>query len=239
MNINKVILILMLLMSGVTSVAQDVITTEAIIDDHKRQRKYYRLRSMIEEMNRELHEQVADTVNGYKEVNISLEKYTKCFDLITLIMQGCYTCMNIAGTATYVAGTVNDINKLLQDFYHECTARGDITTTDIFIYTYGQQLVSDLSGDISSLVSSLGDLVLYVSGKVQCTTANLLFIIDNINKTLDKIREHIKLAHIKLMGYIGARISPFFNAKLFGSKTLFDIATDAFGRWMESTNVLH
>ena len=121
----KIIMMLMLLMSSLTSVAQDGVLGSgiAIVEDHKRQRRVYALRTAIEEANRELHSLVADTVKGYKEVNFSLEKYTKSFELIQLILNGAYTAMNIYGTSNYVVGRVGDISSLLT----EPTRKGGLT----------------------------------------------------------------------------------------------------------------
>ena len=116
MNMRKIIMMLMLLMSSMTSVAQlDGVAGSgiAIVEDHKRQRRVYALRTAIEEANRELHGLVADTVKGYKEVNFSLEKYTKSFELIQLILNGAYTAMNIYGTSNYVVATCSSMSGLV------------------------------------------------------------------------------------------------------------------------------
>lgn len=230
----KILFILMMLMSCMTSFSQDFLTGEAIIDDHKRQRKVYHLRTAIEEANRELHNLVTDTVRGYMEVNFSLEKYQKSFELISVILNGAYTAMNIYGTSNFVANRVGEISTLLGDYYNELLSQGNIESSDLFIYQYGRELVDDLSGDVSNLVKSLRDLPLYVSGQVQCTTANLLLIIDNINKTLDSIRKHVATAHMKLVGYIRVRLSPFWNRQIFNSRDIMTIATDALGKWLQS-----
>jgi hypothetical protein len=236
MNMRKIIMMLMLLMSSMTSVAQDGVLGSgiAIVEDHKRQRRVYALRTAIEEANRELHGLVADTVKGYKEVNFSLEKYTKSFELIQLILNGAYTAMNIYGTSNYVVGRVGDISRLLTEYYNELLSQGNIESGDLFIYEWSNQLVRGLSEDVSELVRSLGDMPLYINGKVHCTTANLLLIIDNINKTLNKIKERVAAAHMKIYGYIKARLSPFWNRRIYHSETVMTIATDALSRWLQN-----
>lgn len=234
MKMKKMLLMVMLLVSSLTSVAQDIASIEALVDDHKRQRRVYALRSGIEEANKELHALVADTVKGYKEINFTLEKYTKSFELITLIMNSAYTAMNIYGTASFVTGRVTEIGSLLSEFYNDLLKEGNIESSDMFIYKYGEELVTGLASDVSELVKSLGDMPLYINGKVQCTTANLLLIIDNINQTLDSTRKRVARAHLKLLGYIKARLSPFWNRKIFKSRDVMTIATDAFDHWLQN-----
>ena len=170
-------MMLMLLMSSMTSVAQDGVAGSgiAIVEDHKRQRRVYALRTAIEEANRELHGLVADTVKGYKEVNFSLEKYTKSFELIQLILNGAYTAMNIYGTSNYVVGRVGDISRLLTEYYNELLSQGNIESGDLFIYEWSNQLVRGLSEDVSELVRS---------GKNTLKKHNLVGLMDGEKVTL-------------------------------------------------------
>lgn len=225
---------MMMMMSSVTSFSQDFLTGEAIIDDHKRQRKVYAMRTAIEEANQQLHVLVTDTVKGWKEVNFSLEKYTKSFELISLIVNSAYTAMNVYGTTTFVSSRLGDISHLLTDYYNELLSQGHVESADLFIYEYGNELVTSLYDDVNQLVKSLRDMPLYVNGQVQCTTANLLLIIDNINKTLASIKQHVARAHLKLTGYIRARLSPFWNRRLYNSRNMVTIATDALSKWLEN-----
>lgn len=234
MNVKKLLLMMMLTMSSMTSFSQDFLTGEAIIDDHKRQRKVYALRTAVEEANKQLHVLVTDTVKGWKEVNFSLEKYTKSFELISLIVNCAYTAMNVYGTSNYVSGRIGEISSLMTDYYNELLSQGNIESADLFIYKYGNELVTSLYDDVNQLVKSLRDMPLYVNGKVQCTTANLLLIIDNINKTLARIRQHVARAHLKLTGYIRSRLSPFWNRRVFNSRNVATIATDALSNWLNN-----
>ena len=236
MNIRKIFFILLLLMSALTSVAQDGVLGSgiAIVEDHKRQRRVYALRTAIEEANRELHSLVADTVKGYKEVNFSLEKYTKSFNLIDQVLNGAYTAMSIYSTSNFVVQRVGDISSLLTEYYNELLSQGNIESGDLFIYEWSNQLVQGIAEDMNQLIHSLADIPLYVNGKVQCTTANFLLIIDNINKTLNMIKERVAAAHMKIYGYIKSRLSPFWNRRIYNSETVMTIATDALSRWLQN-----
>ena len=55
----------------------DIVSVEAYINDHKKQRSLLLARSTLEYSNKLLHEYSRDEVGKYKEVNIDLDRYTR------------------------------------------------------------------------------------------------------------------------------------------------------------------
>ena len=60
----------------------DVVSVEAYINDHKKQRSLLLARSTLEYSNQLLHEYSRKEVGEYKELNIDLDRYTRAFDVI-------------------------------------------------------------------------------------------------------------------------------------------------------------
>ena len=60
----------------------DIVSVEAYINDHKKQRSLLLARSTLEYSNQLLHEYSRKEVGGYKELNVDLDRYTRAFDVI-------------------------------------------------------------------------------------------------------------------------------------------------------------
>ena len=80
-------------------------------------------------------------------------------------------------------------------------------------------------------------LAAYASGQVCCTTASLMLMIDNINKSLDRIKDIVNSAYYQTWKFIQARTS-YWKSEIYRSKTIRQMATEAFDRWMEAGNIL-
>ena len=64
----------------------DIVSVEAYINDHKKQRSLLLARSTLEYSNQLLHEYSREETGKYKEVNIDLDRYTRiAFSLIVSI----------------------------------------------------------------------------------------------------------------------------------------------------------
>ena len=70
----------------------DIVSVEAYINDHKKQRSLLLARSTLEHSNKLLHEYSCKEIGDYKELNIDLDKYTRAFDAIDVMYQRCARC---------------------------------------------------------------------------------------------------------------------------------------------------
>ena len=57
----------------------DIVSVEAYINDHKKQRSLLLARSTLEYSNKLLHEYSRKEVGEYKELNVDLDRYTRAF----------------------------------------------------------------------------------------------------------------------------------------------------------------
>ena len=72
----------------------DIVSVEAYINDHKKQRSLLLARSTLEYSNKLLHEYSKDATVEYKELNVDLDRYTRAFDVIDVMYQSLRTVLN-------------------------------------------------------------------------------------------------------------------------------------------------
>ena len=95
-----IIIMLICLMPGVAKAQWtfDVLSVEAYINDHKKQRSLLLARSTLELSNQLLHEYSSDATVEYKTLNVDLDKYTRAFDLVDVLYQSLRTSLNVYST---------------------------------------------------------------------------------------------------------------------------------------------
>ena len=86
----------------------DIVSVEAYINDHKKQRSLLLARSTLEYSNKLLHEYSCKEIGDYKELNIDLDKYTRAFDAIDVMYQSLRTVLNVKNTYTSVSDRIGD-----------------------------------------------------------------------------------------------------------------------------------
>ena len=113
-----IVIMFICLMPGVAKAQWtfDVLSVEAYINDHKKQRSILLARSTLEHSNKLLHEYTSDEVGGYKNLNVDLDKYTRAFDVIDVMYQSLRTALNARSTYSEVSQRIVDYKNLLTDF---------------------------------------------------------------------------------------------------------------------------
>ncbi len=214
-------------------VPRDVPTIEAYINDHKQQRSLLLARSTLEESNKLLHKASKVTHREYRDVNIELDKYTRAFDVIDLVYSTVSTGFNVYRTYDTVSDKIGKYKSLLSDFNDKIVKRRRFETADTLLLAVNMRAVRNLSAECQNLYSSVAVLAAYASGKVCCTTASMMLMIENINKSLDRIKAIVNTAYFQTWKFIKARTS-YWKSELYRSKTIKEVTNDAFGRWMEA-----
>ncbi len=214
-------------------VPRDVPTIEAYINDHKQQRSLLLARSTLEESNKLLHKASKVTHREYRDVNIELDKYTRAFDVIDLVYSTVSTGFNVYRTYDTVSDKIGKYKSLLSDFNDKIVKRRRFETADTLLLAVNMRAVRNLSAECQNLYSSVAVLAAYASGKVCCTTASMMLMIENINKSLDRIKAIVNTAYFQTWKFIKARTS-YWKSELYRSKTIKEVANDALGRWMEA-----
>ena len=234
-------LLLMVVLFPKSAIAQvfprDIPTIEAYIYDHKQQRSLLLTRSTLETSNALLHKASKVTNREYRDINIELDKYTRAFDIIDLVYNTVSTGFNVYRTYDTVSDKIGKYKTMLNDYNDKILRRGRIETADTLLLTVNMRAIANLADECQNLYLSVSTLALYASGKVCCTTASMMLMVDNINKSLDRIKEIVNSAYYQTWKFIQARTS-YWKSEIYRSKTIRQVAEDAFGRWREAGNLL-
>lgn len=219
----------------------DVSTVEAMVADHKRIRSVLIARSTVEQANQILHDASKDANVGYKELNIELDKYTRCFDIIDLILQGTSTVFSVKNTISDVSDKVGKYKELLEDYSEKCLLRGDVVSSDTIIIGISKRTIERISDDADDLINSFKALLaIYAAGAAtnvtESKTVLMITVLRDINNSLDDIRLSINTAYIDLWKYIRVRTTYWKNV-IYQARSLHEIANDAFSRWKTAADV--
>lgn len=235
-----VALLLSVLLPGIAKAqwSFDVVSVEAYINDHKKQRSLLLTRSTLEYSNKLLHEYSRKEVGNYKEVNFDLDRYTRAFDVIDVMYQSLRTVLNVKNTYTAIGDRIGDYKELLEDFNKKILSRGRIESADTLILTINARGLQAIAREGEQLYRSVSDLVLYATGAAACSTSDLLTVLEAINRSLDNIERHLNRAYIETWRYIQVRIG-YWKAKVYRSRTKQEILDDAFGRWRGAGRLDH
>ena len=232
----QLIFMLIVLLSPLKMMAQwgfDVVSVEAYINDHKKQRSLLLARSTLEYSNKLLHQYSSEQTNNYKEINVELDKYTRAFDVIDVLYQSLRTSMNAVNTYENVSDRISDYKKLLNDFNSQVVKRKHIELADTMLISINIKAIANIAKEGEYLYKSLSDLVLYATGAAACSTADLLVVMESINTSLDNIEKMLNTAYFDTWRYILLRMG-YWKEKVYRTKTKKEMIDDAFGRWRKA-----
>ncbi|MCD8236355.1 MAG: hypothetical protein LUD00_06805 [Prevotellaceae bacterium] len=228
-----IIAIILLALFPKTALAQwgfDVVSVEAYINDHKKQRSLLLARSTLEYSNQLLHEYSSKEMGKYKELNVDLDKYTRAFDVIDVMYQSLRTVLNVRSTYQTVSDRIGDYKSLIEDFNEKVIKRKHIELADTMLVSINKKAIEHIAYEGQQLYHSVNDLVLYATGAAACSTSDLLMVLDNINNSLDLIEKYLNQAYFQTWRYVQLRMG-YWKEKVYRTKTKAEILEDAFGRW--------
>ena len=113
-RILRIAALLLFLLPGIAKAQWtfDIVSVEAYINDHKKQRSLLLARSTLEYSNKLLHEYSCKEVGGYKELNIDLDRYTRAFDVIDVMYQSLRTVLHECGSGEETAVVDLDLSRV-------------------------------------------------------------------------------------------------------------------------------
>lgn len=208
----------------------DVVSVEAYINDHKKQRSLLLARSTLEYSNQLLHEYSSKEVGKYKELNVDLDKYTRAFDIIDVMYQSLRTVLNVRSTYKTVSDRIGDYKDLMEDFNERVIKRKHVELADTMLVSINRKAIENIAYEGQQLYHSVNDLVLYATGAAACSTSDLLMVLDNINNSLDLIEKHLNSAYFQTWRYVQLRMG-YWKEKVYRTRTKEEILEDAFSRW--------
>lgn len=208
----------------------DYSSVEAYINDHKKQRSLLMARSALEYGNQLLHEASMEKVGDYKDLNADLDKYTRAFDVIDVIYQSVRAAVNVYNTYDCVSDRIQDYGKVITMFHDKSLSRGDISPADMRIIEIGRTAIGEIGDECTYLYHSVYDLIAYTTGIAACSTSDLIRVLENINDSLDRIKEMVNKCYLQTWRYVQLRIG-FWKEKIYWHKTREEMIRDAFDRW--------
>ena len=215
----------------------DPLTLESMIADHKRIRSILLVRSVVEQSNEVLHKNCKESDKDYEEVNLQLDRYTRCFDIIDIIYSSASTVFRAKNTYEDVKERIEGYKALLDKYNELCLRRGNVLTSDTLIVSISRHTIELIIGDCGEIITSLTDLALYASGTVTCSTADLMDIVEQIDQSLVHMRKIVDEAYFRLWQYITTRTG-YWTKNLYHSKTMKEVADEAIERWLQNTHGL-
>ena len=147
------------------------------------------------------------------------------------------TSFNVYRTYDNVSEKIGKYRGMLEEYNDKILRRGRIESADTLLLAVNRRAIVNLAGECQNLYSAVCVLAAYASGKVCCTTASLMLMIDNINKSLDRIKDIVNSAYYQTWKFIKARTS-YWKSEVYRSKTVRQMATEALDRWMKGGNIL-
>lgn len=235
-NIRYMVILIMVAVFPLEALAQwnfDIVSVEAYINDHKKQRTLLLARSTLELSNKLLHEYSSAATVDYKELNVDLDKYTRAFDVIDILYQSLRTSLNVYSTYNTVSDRIGDYKDLLDDYYTKVVERNKMELMDTLIVGVSLRCVQRIAEDGRQLYRSMSDLVLYATGTAASSTSDLLLVLESINQGLDNIESHLNKAYFETWRYIQLRMG-YWKESIYLTKGKSQIANEAFRRWRDS-----
>lgn len=237
----QLLILILMILAPIKSMAQwsfDVVSVEAYINDHKKQRSLLLARSTLEYSNKLLHEYSSKETTNYKDINIDLDKYTRAFDVIDVLYQSLRTGMNTYSTYENVKERISDYKKLLNDFNEQVVKRKHIELADTMLISINLRAISNIAKEGDYLYKSVSDLIIYATGAAACSTADLMVVLESINTSLDNIERMLNSAYFETWRFVQLRIG-YWKEQVYRTKTKQQMIDDAFGRWRKASKLGH
>lgn len=231
----KVLFILMCMFTPVLSFGQDADVVEALIINHKTESSLLALSNTLEMGNAALHKTLASTTLDYKNVNVNLEKYTKAFDVIDLVLQSVKTGYSAVRTTSAITSRVSDFKDMLVDYTTILNKKG-FYPSDTLIINRSQAMLNDVSGNVQDIYDSIMQLCgFFVLHKYQLKTTDITSIMVDIDQSLRDMRYNINSSYYEIWNYIQLRKS-YFKGSVMKAITKEVACTEALSRWKARSN---
>lgn len=234
MNVRNTIILLAIMtfipLFGKAQIGWDVSSVEAFIDDHKSQRSLLVTRSIVEQGNKLLHSTSNDTNEKYRNMGVELDKYTKAFDAIDIIVNSLSTGFQVYSTVDNISDKVSKYKSLLNDFNDKIVKRGRIEATDTMLLSINRDAIEEVYNESQNIYGSLTSLAAYSSGQLLAKTSDINLQIKMIDQSLRRIDDIINSSYFQTYTYIKSRIY-MWNRSIWTEKSKLTIANDAFTRW--------
>lgn len=243
----KIFVLIVLMSLAVSSKAAfngfipDAPSLEAMIYHHKVMAAELNLRKVEETVNDSLHGESKTQTGVFRMTSDELDKLYRNFDIINTVIQGAYAGVHTYTTYRDIKKYLDLYKKLIEDYDSKLFRKGYFWNTDVpKIVGNTTDIVKELSQGTSDIYNgymklaamlTTNEAIDKITGtKIECTTANIISILDQINGTLDNMRSEIYKHYSDLYLYLAVRLG-YYSKRVYNAKDLNDILHDAFDRW--------
>lgn len=211
----------------------DEASIEAMIASHKAFRTALDVRLIAELALLDAHKTTARRVEDYKNVNDSLDKYQRSFDLLYTILQGSATAIKTVSTVNRSKSNIEGMLNLLNYYRGNFLMKLNVQVSDTVLITTCNNCINQTRDAVNELWKSYVQIGGYLSGATECKTANLLDTFESMNESLDDLDRALSSAYSRLWYYMLIRCH-YYKPEIFASINVRDIVDGAFGTWMRS-----
>lgn len=231
-------LLLLLLLPSKTWAVDDAASLEAMIENHKAVRTVLEVRAISELGVYTYHKETTKKITDYREIEQKLDKYKRCFDIVDLILNGTATAFHGVNTYKSIKRNITGYWNLIETYNEKILSHGAVWSSDTLILNTSQRAVKEVEKSVSNLYKSYLDLSLIISGASECTTANLMVILNSINESMDHIDYTIYHAYLDIHTYMTIRLG-YWKKEIFQARTIKEIVKDSYTRWLAAGDEAH
>lgn len=239
----KALLLALLTMLPIRGFAQfgitDPASLEAMIGNHKKVRTILEIRAATELGVYNMHKSSSGAVQDYEKVHNQIDRYKRYFDMINLILNCAYTAFHGIRAYNTCRDNIKGYVGLLDDYADKILKDRKLMPSDTIIYTTSLTAIGLVQDDIKALYTSFTDLAAYMTGAMECSTFNLMLILNSINTSFDNLERNIQNAYLNLWSYMTLRLG-YWKTEIFAaSRTIKEIAESALATWRKSQDIAY
>lgn len=210
----------------------DIPSVQALYHNHLEIYEELNGRYGKEWINQQIHDLVADEGKDYLDINTQLDRYTRLFDIIDILVRGLQTAMSATDTYNTITARVNDYRQLFEEYHEKILMQGRIIPEDTIIIVIGKATVDSFIRDCEQIYDSFRSLLMYCNPvtKLSCTTSDLMAIVSSVKYSLDKLSEDLNDSYSAMWRYMSIRMS-YWKRDILMPRDKNEIAVGALQRW--------
>ena len=228
--------------------AQTRVELGAMIDHQRQIHTVSLFRIGTTELRKEAHEKLKDNMKDLEKIDKAFDKVDKAIGIVDGLVTGGVTFLKMKHTISDIKTVYEKTKTLVGVYKDQCLLRKDVKEGDtIFISSCMKMIESIYKGanEIKDLVGlelppSKGSLVALVAaskiGKLACSSADMIFILEDICDSCDKISIDIRHQYFRLWEYMMLRIGYWKDIPAPRRPTR-ELCDNAIDRWLQSAGI--
>mgnify|MGYP001647766187 FL=1 len=234
----NILAFMMVILPSAMLAQDDPLSLEAMIDNHKTVRTVLDVRAIMELGVYEYHKESSKKITDYRKIEDQLDKYKRGFEILDLVLQGTATAFHGVNTYHSIKRNMEGYWKLVDTYHDKILSHGAVWSSDTLILNTSSRTVDEIKLETENLYKSYMDLSLILSGASECSTANLMKILNSINESMDQIDYAIYHAYLDIHTYMTIRLG-YWKKEIFMARGIKEIVKDSYTRWLAAENEAH